>query len=252
MTNSAGHSGRLALIITSTAAGAALILASPLLLLFLSSAGNFDWVLLGNIGQAYGLASALVSSVALVAVARTLTAQMTQNKVGQSQAFREMQAQVARFSFDFPEDTLGMVGATTKEEFAAAKANIFRTFYARVFCDGLEMGEYTEWDIRNEFAPGLFSTEGGRNWWRWARPGWVDAHIGTSDARLRFGRILDDVFAKRFTDEEFGPSIDMDYEGLAERVLSKGDMYHKKAWMPAGHGRRPTCENSAIKSDNVE
>jgi hypothetical protein len=215
------------------AAAIATILASPLILYLVSRVGGTDWVVLGNIGQAYGLASALVSSIALIAVARTLSFQAKQNNIAHIHAFRSMQADVARFSFDYPEECLGTVGATTPDEMAAAKANIFRTFQARYQLAGYEMNEFTEWDVRNEYAAGLFSTEGGRNWWRWARPSWVDAGTGAAPARVRFGRILDDVLMSLSAADGQSPEIDLTYDGLAARVLSEGDIFSGKAWIPA-------------------
>ncbi|GIE48645.1 hypothetical protein Ani05nite_21790 [Amorphoplanes nipponensis] len=208
-----------------------------MLLLAVSRAGEVDWTVLGNIGQAYGLASALVSSVALVAVARTLSLQTRLNKISHLQAFRSMQAEVARFSFDHPDECLGMVGATTPEEQAAAKANIFRTLHARYFLAGLELGEFSEWEVRHEFAAGLFSTEGGRNWWRWARPGWVDPEAGASPTRVRFGRLLDEAFNARHAGPEGEAGVDTSYEGLAARSLADGDLYSGRAWVP---GAAPT------------
>jgi hypothetical protein len=228
-----------------------LIFVSPLLLLLASRAGDFDWVLLGNVGQAYGLASALASSIALVAVARTLSFQTKQNKISHLQAFRAMQADVARFSFDYPDDCLGAVGATTAEEMSAARANIFRTFYARFFCDGLEMGEFTEWDVRHEFAAGILSTEGGRNWWRWARPGWVDSATGASEARLRFGRILDDAFLARSPDDASPEALDTNYERLAARTLSRGDIFSGKSWVPPIKVQGPRAGAEEAKSDSA-
>jgi hypothetical protein len=71
------------------------ILASPLALQHLAGQ-RFDWARLSNVGQSYGAASAILSTLAIIGVAFTLIVQARESKESRNYSIREMHTNLMR------------------------------------------------------------------------------------------------------------------------------------------------------------
>src|SRR5207249_17958 len=91
------------LLIWALAVAGAIVLAaaSPVVLLPLS-ATSFDWTRLGDIGQAYGAASAILAGVALIGVALSLLLQSRQHRAETISAARERHLEIVKLALKDP------------------------------------------------------------------------------------------------------------------------------------------------------
>lgn len=91
---------RLVLWLTIVLASAALIPTSVLLLSLVEKYFQVDWARLSDIGQALGIASALLSGGALIAVVVSIRLQAQQTQVMQFQSVRAMRMELLRTAMD--------------------------------------------------------------------------------------------------------------------------------------------------------
>ncbi|MEV6602038.1 DUF6082 family protein [Actinoplanes sp. NPDC051346] len=153
------------------------VLLSPLAFLGLAQVGDADLSRMSNIGQAYGFASALISAAALFTVARTFATQARQSRAAEIQALRPMQVEIARLSFEYPHICAPAFGRDPSDH--EYMRDVWRTLQLQYIVAGVEVGEVTESDVRNEAAAGLLATAAGRAWWsqprtkEGRRPAWT-------------------------------------------------------------------------------
>lgn len=203
---------------------AATILLSPFVLLGLSRLEGAEWAQLSNVGQAYGSTSEIISAIALVAVARSFRMQAKQSRAAELQALRTMHADLARLSFDYPDICSPAFGKDPNDK--EYLQDVWRVIHAQYMLAGMEMGEFTETVIRNEFAAGLLSTSAGRNWWCRAR----SFHIEHSNrhARRLLVQILDEELGKMSTQQDAG-SIDAESAEPSEKEERRGRTRPKRS-----------------------
>lgn len=154
-----------AVLITTLALVPGVIVFSPLLLLTVGTLGPGDWSRLSDIGQAYGFTSALLSALALGAVALSMASQARQNRIAHLQAFRAMQADILAIVTSDPKTYLPCYGALTPEEQTATQQALFCAFRSRYWLAGMEVGEWDDHLLRNEFAPEIYGNDVSREWW---------------------------------------------------------------------------------------
>ena len=139
------------------------VLLSPLTFLGLAGVSDADLSRMGNIGQAYGFASALISAAALFAVARSFAMQAKQSRAAEIQALRHLHAELIRLTFDYPDICVPAFGQRPGDQ--EYLRNLWRGLHLQYIVAGVEVGDFDEHDVREELAAALLATEAGRAWW---------------------------------------------------------------------------------------
>ncbi|MEU4438614.1 DUF6082 family protein [Micromonospora chalcea] len=80
----------------------AAVLLSPVGLYWIGERPGYDWPLLGNVGQAYGAASAILAGLALIGVAASLVVQTREVKTAREQALRGLHTDLLKMAIDDP------------------------------------------------------------------------------------------------------------------------------------------------------
>ncbi|MEU7588513.1 DUF6082 family protein [Micromonospora sp. NPDC049230] len=80
----------------------AAVLLSPAVLLWIGRRPGYDWPLLGNVGQTYGAASAILAALALIGVVSSLTLQAREAKAAREQALRALHTDLLKMAIDEP------------------------------------------------------------------------------------------------------------------------------------------------------
>ncbi|MEV4482200.1 DUF6082 family protein [Micromonospora coxensis] len=78
------------------------VLFSPVGLLWVGERPGYDWPLLGNVGEAYGAASAILAGLALIGVAASLVVQAREAKAAREQALRGLHTDLLKMAIDDP------------------------------------------------------------------------------------------------------------------------------------------------------
>ncbi|MEV0805338.1 DUF6082 family protein [Micromonospora sp. NPDC050200] len=78
------------------------VLFSPVGLLWIGQQPGYDWPLLGNVGQTYGAASAILAALALIGVVTSLTLQAREAKAAREQALRALHTDLMKMAIDDP------------------------------------------------------------------------------------------------------------------------------------------------------
>ncbi|MDG4802668.1 DUF6082 family protein [Micromonospora sp. WMMD980] len=79
------------------------VLLTPLGLLWIGDRPGYDWPLLGNVGQAYGAASAILAALALIGVVVSLIVQAREAKAAREQALRALHTDLLKMAIDDPD-----------------------------------------------------------------------------------------------------------------------------------------------------
>ncbi|MFG1673068.1 DUF6082 family protein [Micromonospora sp. NPDC049282] len=81
----------------------AAVLFTPIGLLWIGDRPGYDWPLLGNVGQAYGAASAILAGLALIGVVASLIVQAREAKAAREQALRALHTDLLKMAIDDPD-----------------------------------------------------------------------------------------------------------------------------------------------------
>ena len=162
--------------IVTVAAILALILLSPLLLNAIGKARNINWPLLGNVGQTYGAASAILSGIALIGISLSLVLQMRQTRTERIRLVRERQTQLLGIVLENPKVYapvigIGMDSGSTDDEI---RQHFFATMWVNYSRLAYETGVLTEQMLREEIFSPSFRQEPMRSWWASISPYWTD------------------------------------------------------------------------------
>jgi hypothetical protein len=167
-----------------------LVLASPFAVRWL--AGNrSDWGLLSNVGQTYGFAAALLSGLALLTIAISLSYQSRQTTISQLQAARTLQLELFKMAYEHPdlqESWSSSLDLTYPEWRKRSYMNLI-FMYLRM---GYIMHETTDDSLRRAMV-NRFRTQMGREYW--------------SDARWAFG-----IDVKNHRDRRFYQIAEQEYQ----------------------------------------
>jgi hypothetical protein len=79
------------------------VLFSPVGLLWIGRRPGYDWPLLGNVGQTYGAASAILAALALIGVVWSLVLQAREAKAAREQALRALHTDLMKMALDEPD-----------------------------------------------------------------------------------------------------------------------------------------------------
>ncbi|MEU8287949.1 DUF6082 family protein [Micromonospora sp. NPDC048905] len=166
----------------------AAVLLSPAVLLWIGKRPGYDWPLLGNVGQTYGAASAILAALALIGVASSLVLQSREAKAAREQAVRALHTDLLKMAIDDPAllECWGPIEDATDLEW----------FRKHVYANLIVTHWQSMWEVDVLSAPHLevladqfFKGQVGRRFWAEARGPRRKAE--TSRRARRFTAIVD-------------------------------------------------------------
>ncbi|MFG1609509.1 DUF6082 family protein [Actinoplanes sp. NPDC049265] len=200
--------------------GIAAIVLSPLWMQRLfQRTSAVDWTRLSNIGQTYGFISAILSAVAVVGVAASLSAQTRQTKIDQLQLLRQVHGELLDYAIIDPKTyapVLGDFGSASDEDI---RRKLLSTLWLNYFFAMFETGGWNERGLRLDGFRELFQSEIARTNWQRARPAWQIYRSQNRSGR-NFLRIADEEYDRALRDAR--ATVDDRGNGV--------DSPHKNAW----------------------
>ncbi|WP_345630677.1 DUF6082 family protein [Rugosimonospora acidiphila] len=175
---------------------------SPFLLGVLKVFDGTDWARLSEIGQTYGAISAVLSALALGAVAVSVAIQARQAKADQIQAVRGFHLDLVRMQLDDLPTYLPCWGPLDLPSPTSQRRHIYTNLVFSYGSMGYNVGEISEPWLRDMLG-GMFQGESARRYWLMARTAWI-ASAGTNRRGRRFVGIVDDEYRRA---EEAGPPV---------------------------------------------
>lgn len=157
---------RVPLITTAMAAALlALVAISPILFNQITLVKGANWANLGNIGQAYGGASAILAGIALLGIAGSLLIQIRQARTERVRLMRERHHELLRLVLDNPKVYAPVLGTRTPATVDEVRQFLFATMSMNDTLLGYELGVFTKQTLTEEILPSMFATEPVRKWW---------------------------------------------------------------------------------------
>jgi Family of unknown function (DUF6082) len=182
------------------------VLCSPFFLEWLVASRHLDWVSIGNAGQAYGAASAILSALAVLGVAITVLLQFREHSASQLQILRQQQFTLIDFAAKDPFSRAPLFGFDaailrdlTEDQVRQWMFLAMVVGYART---GYLLGAFSEAILETEFFKHIFDTEVGRRWWSGSRY-YMLTVAGQTKREKQFFRILDQVYEKALASGPF-------------------------------------------------
>ncbi|MEV6813701.1 DUF6082 family protein, partial [Micromonospora sp. NPDC051296] len=163
---------------------------------------GYDWPLLGNVGQAYGAASAILAGLALTGVVASLIIQAREAKAAREQALRALHTDLLKMAIDDPGllECWGPIGQSTDLEW----------FRKHVYTNLIVSHWQLMWEVDLLSEPHLevladqfFKGAAGRRFWAEARGPRMKAE--TSRRARRFTAVVDDRYHAAIAT---GPPVD--------------------------------------------
>jgi len=173
----------------------ALIVISPIFFNQITLAKGINWIRLGNIGQAYGGASAILAGVALVGISGSLLIQVRQARTERVRLVREQQFELLRLALDNLRVYAPVLGTRTGSTADEVRQFLFATMSMVNALLGYETGIFTKQDLTEEILPSMFATEPGRKWWEVAQKYWTPRANMTRRER-QFMQIANDEYRR--------------------------------------------------------
>lgn len=187
-----------------------------------------NWVVLGNVGQAYGGISALISAIALVGVVGSLLVQARQHSLDRTMLLRGRQGEIYAIVREDPELYTPIIGGLGHDALAV-KRSTFRFEWLQYAAAGYETGLVREISLRNEMCPLFFRYNENRQFWELTQRDWLDS--ATTRKRRRFVRIVSEELARA---KASGDGLAMPYpsDGSVEPRWNRGSRrcLHAFAW----------------------
>jgi hypothetical protein len=188
------------------------IILAPLGMEWIAKASR-DWVRLGNVGQAYGGVSALISAIALAGVVGSLLIQARQHSLDRITLTRSRQAQIYAIVREEPELYWPVVGNDYNND-DSVRREIFVLEYFHYFATGYLTGLFSEESLREETLPRFFRYQENREFWEIANRQWA---LSPSNRReQRFTRIMNEELARA---KATGPGLVLPYRSEGSRGL---------------------------------
>ncbi|MFI9593703.1 DUF6082 family protein [Nonomuraea sp. NPDC052265] len=180
------------LLLLSVVAAAGLVVASPFFLAALGRSRG-DWSVLGDIGQTYGAASAILAVLALIGVAFSLVLQAREAKSAREQALRTLHGDLMKMAMDDPvyRACWGAFFASGDEE--GQRAHLYVNMILNHWLLMWELRSITEAHLREVAATVLAGPIGG-GFWRQVRA--LRMTSAGSRRERRFNLIIDDVYSE--------------------------------------------------------
>jgi hypothetical protein len=199
------------LLAAAVAVAVVAVVLSPFLLAALGGFG-VNWNRLSEIGQTYGAVSAVLSALALGAVAMSVSIQARQARAGQIQAVRGFHLDLVRMQLDDLPTYLPCWGPLDLPGPQAQRRHIYTNLMFSYASMGYGVGEISDPWLRHMVA-GMFQGEFARRYWRTARGSGVFSAGGNRRGR-RFVAIVDDEYRRAI---EAGPPVLVDEPPVRRR-----------------------------------
>jgi hypothetical protein len=166
-----------------------LVVVSPWGLAALSDNG-LDWNRLSNVGQTYGVVSAIVAAVALLGVAASLVIQSREAKAARLNAHRGYHAELMRMAMDDP-GYMKCWGPYLTDSFTSERQFTYVNLIVAQWYAEYQIGQLGDTLLRVN-AISVFSSVPGRTYWAAAGTTWRTSYSGRRAER--FHSILDDAY----------------------------------------------------------
>jgi hypothetical protein len=172
-------------------ASSLLIFLSPLALRYLDSDPAVDWSRLGNIGQTYGAASALLAVAALIGVVASLMIQSREAKAAREQALRVLHIDLLKMALDDDIYLRCWGPYSSKSDDTSRRQHIYANLIVSHWQMMYEVGSLPDDQLR-AMANNFFLGPVGPTYWRDVR----EVRLRTTHGRrsLRFMRVLDQQY----------------------------------------------------------
>lgn len=171
----------------------AAIFFSPLLLILWERPKGINWNRLGDIGQTYDGTSAVLSAIALLAVAASLVIQARQSRHERVLHSLDRQFDLLNLVLERPNLYGPLVGWSDTSD-GKVRQRVFVSLWINMLQMRYEMNTETETEIRKELQL-TFMSDFGRQWWH-AEQQWWSAEHATSKAQQKFDRMLHEEYGK--------------------------------------------------------
>lgn len=167
--------------------------------------GNREWALLGNVGQAYGGVSAIISALALIGITGALLVQANQHKVDRLTAIREQHSHINSVIREDLQLYAPVMGADLEDE-RSLRRRLLRVEALQYLVSGFDSGLLTEETLRSEAFTEFFRYEENRQFWEMANSYWLAGARGRK--QRKFVKIADEELAYA---KSTGPGLPLPY-----------------------------------------
>jgi hypothetical protein len=185
-------------VVALTAVGSLLVVVlavtSPFLMRWIAGP-DATWTDVGNVGQAYGSAAAVLAAFAFLGIAVSVALQWHATSVQRATTARQQHFELLKLSFEFP--VLRRMGwhlaISDDEELVCRYANLWVGYWAWLW----DMGRLDEPSLRRQAANYLFTDPCVIAWWdqQMESGGWSD--LRHNSHRMRFEAIITEEWARR-------------------------------------------------------
>ncbi|MFH0176635.1 DUF6082 family protein [Streptomyces cacaoi] len=186
--------GRVLALVAAGALTLTVVLLSPFALGEISGSKDVDWNRLSQIGAAYGFTSAIVSALALVGVAVSLSVQNRQARADQVQGIRGYYLELVRLELDDMALFQPVWGDTDIVDPDQQKRHVYADLMMNYAWMGFEIGTIRESLLRDMLA-GMFTGEAGRHYWSRSHTSWIASSSGSRVGR-RFLAVVGEEHAR--------------------------------------------------------
>ncbi|MFI5835011.1 DUF6082 family protein [Micromonospora sp. NPDC051300] len=178
------------------------VLLTPLGLLWIGDRPGYDWPLLGNVGQAYGAASAILAALALIGVVVSLIVQAREAKAAREQALRALHTDLLKMAIDAPDllECWGPIEEST--DLAWFRRHVYSNLIVTHWQLMWEVDTLSEAHLE-VLADQFFKGVSGRRFWAEARGPRMKAE--TSRRARRFTSVMDRRYQRAVA---AGPAVD--------------------------------------------
>jgi hypothetical protein len=174
-----------------------LVAISPLALRQLGTLRGTNWLLLSNIGQTYGAASALLTGLALIGVAGSIVFQIRTIQVSREQSSREHHRHLVEMSLTDPLYRRCWGGSNPERHMVSNNDYYRQQVYANLIVSNWQndykLGGFRERSLRITFSH-FFNGEVGRQFWAESRIRRLNSAESRQDRR--FCRIMEEEYQK--------------------------------------------------------
>jgi Family of unknown function (DUF6082) len=172
-----------------------LVVVSPVFLNQIGNSKGIDWTKLGNIGQAYGGASAILAGIALIGISGSLIIQVRQAATDRGRLIREQHNELLRIVMENPKVYAPAFGTRTPNTTEQVQQFLFITMSMNRALLGYELGVFTKRELREEMLPSMFATEPARRWWEVAGKYW-SPNDDMTRRRRQFAQLVNDEYRR--------------------------------------------------------
>jgi Family of unknown function (DUF6082) len=183
--------------------------------------GNKEWALLGNVGQAYGGVSALVSALALIGVTGALLVQARQHKLDRLTAVRRQSSHISSVVREDIQLYAPVVGGELEDE-RSMRCRMLRIEFLHYLAIGFNTGLLTEEALRGEAFAGFFRYEENRQFWEVANSYWLSGTCGRKPRK--FVKIANEELALA---KSTGPGLPLPY---SSDHIQKSSSKQRSGW----------------------